>query len=73
VVSSFFLGGVLGAAASSRLNDVLGRRTPLILAGGLTIVAALLGATTTTYAWLLCVRGLFGLAMGVNKCAATPP
>lgn len=68
VVSSFFLGGVLGAAASSRMNDVLGRRFALLFAGALTTASALLGALTTTYLRLLIVRIMFGFAMGVNKC-----
>jgi len=71
VVSSFFLGGVLGAAASSRMNDVLGRRFALLFAGALTTASALLGALTTTYLRLLVVRIMFGFAMGVNKCAAS--
>jgi MFS family permease len=69
VVSTFFLGGVLGAAASHRMNDVLGRRFALLFAGALTTASALLGALTTTYLRLLCVRTMFGFAMGVNKYA----
>jgi len=69
VVSTFFLGGVLGAAASSRMNDMLGRRFALLFAGALTTASALLGALTTSYLRLLCVRLMFGFAMGVNKCA----
>jgi|APGre2960657444_1045066.scaffolds.fasta_scaffold05460_2 MFS family permease len=71
VVSIFFLGGVLGAGCSSWMNDALGRRTPLLAAGVLTTVAALLGMTTDTFWWLICVRCLFGFAMGINKCVRT--
>ena len=69
VVSMFFLGGVLGAALSSWANDSLGRRVPLLLAGLLTTVTAMLGTTTTSLWWLLCVRCLYGIAMGINNAS----
>ena len=52
------------------MNDALGRRVPLLAAGALCTVAALLGATTDVFWWLLVVRCLFGIGMGINKCAA---
>ena len=51
------------------MNDALGRRVPLLAAGALCTVAALLGMTTDRFWWLLCVRCLFGIGMGINKCA----
>jgi MFS family permease len=54
------------------MNDALGRRVPLLAAGALCTVAALLGMTTDTFWWLLCVRCLFGIGMGINKCAVPP-
>lgn len=54
---------------SSWLNDQLGRRVPLLLAGGLVTAASLLGTTTTTFWWLLCVRCLFGIGMGINNAS----
>ena len=69
VVSIFFFGGVLGGAFSSWANDSLGRRVPLLLAGLMTTVAAMLGTTTTSFWWLLCVRCLYGIAMGVNNAS----
>ena len=50
------------------MNDALGRRVPLLAAGALCTVAALLGATTDVFWWLLVVRCLFGIGMGINKC-----
>ena len=41
---------------------------PLLAAGALCTVAALLGATTDVFWWLLVVRCLFGIGMGINKC-----
>ena len=52
------------------MNDALGRRVPLLAAGALCTVAALLGMTTDVFWWLLCVRCLFGIGMGINKCVA---
>jgi MFS family permease len=49
------------------MNDALGRRVPLLAAGALCTVAALLGATTDVFWWLLVVRCLFGIGMGINK------
>jgi hypothetical protein len=45
---------------------------PLLAAGALCTVAALLGMTTDTFWWLLCVRCLFGIGMGINKCVPWP-
>jgi len=55
------------------MNDALGRRVPLLAAGALCTVAALLGATTDVFWWLLVVRCLFGIGMGINKCVARQP
>ena len=69
VVASFFAGGIVGAFFSAGLNELSGRRTPLQAAAALALLGGALGATTTSYAWLLCVRTLFGVAMGMNNAS----
>ena len=69
VVSIFFFGGIGGAYVSASLNDRWGRRSPLLFAAALVTVTALLGTTTTSYAWLLCVRTAYGFASGMNNAS----
>jgi MFS family permease len=69
VVSIFFAGGVVGAWMSASMNDISGRRAPLLAAAALVTVTALLGTTTTFFTWLLAVRTAFGIAMGMNNAS----
>ncbi|WP_372784685.1 sugar porter family MFS transporter [Phenylobacterium sp.] len=64
-VSAALIGAMVGAAAAGWLTDALGRRFNLLLAGGLTLFAALAAALAPDAALLIAARMVGGLGVGV--------
>jgi MFS family permease len=67
IVSSLLLGAMPGAGLAGPLSDRLGRRKPIIAAGTVFTVGAILAAAAPTVGVLLAARFILGVAVG---CAA---
>ena len=65
-VSSALVGAVLGAAFGGALTNRFGRRRLIILAGLIFTLSAL-GTLATTISWLIAVRLVSGIAIGITS------
>lgn len=67
IVSSIIVGAIIGAVASGRIADRLGRRRTILIAGVIFFVGALGAAWSVNPAMLIFFRGFLGLAVGASS------
>lgn len=71
ITASLSVGAMIGAVLAGRLNDLLGRRRSIILAGMIVIIGTLACTFAPSTTFLIISRGIIGLGVGCSS--ATVP
>tara|TARA_R110000868_G_scaffold410505_2_gene698752 strand:- start:1987 stop:3378 length:1392 start_codon:yes stop_codon:yes gene_type:complete len=70
VVSSILFGAVLGALLANPISHKFGRRRALLLSAGIFVVGSILCAYAPSYRFLINVRFILGIALGIASFTA---